>query len=203
MNQPFIKTRTGAKISLLNPDPASIRFCDIARSLANQKRFTGYIDLVVAQHVVEASQVAMTMVPAVDRIEAGLAALIHDFSEGIFGDITSPMKRAIGGKVEEVEEGIHVAIAKRFNLVEPRERFADVVKRADMLCLYEDAIRFGMDGVVWDEEEEKFFEAPREWVPDWFESRLPKVLYSSAEAENRLTLMFNTLMVASGREAYV
>lgn len=112
-----IQTYTGKRIDILSVDPSKIDPVDIAWSLSGIPRFNRHLrkDYYVAQHCLLCASIAPESVK--------LEALLHDASEYIIGDLSSPLKRAIDsmapGVVKKIEGGVHSAIALRFGLVYP------------------------------------------------------------------------------------
>lgn len=125
-----IQTYSGKRIDILNVDPAKIDILDVAWSLSMQPRFTGHAhkEYKVAQHCL----LCASMAPD----EVKLEALLHDASEAIIGDMSSPLKRAIDvmapGVVKKIENKIHRAMAMRFGLVFP---FPKIIKEIDLRML--------------------------------------------------------------------
>ncbi len=90
---PWIQTRTGIAIDLLDPDPASITLHDLAFALGYINRYTGHAGAYsVAQHSVLVAQALQQ-----EGHDRGVqrAGLLHDAHEAIVGDVASPLKRAL------------------------------------------------------------------------------------------------------------
>ena len=116
----FMVTWSGRCISNSNPDPSQIVVEDVARSLANVRRFGGHAHspLVVAQHAVRVSYLC----------PPGLAwyGLNHDNHEMITGDGLSPMKTK---EFKIFEERWRLVFAQVFGLdpdVPPEVKLADL-----------------------------------------------------------------------------
>lgn len=132
----WIQTYTGRRFYPLSPDPKEVVIKDIARALAMQCRFNGHVQRFysVAEHCVLASILA----PEAFALEA----LLHDAPEAYVGDMVRPLKDlamlfdedADNGHWEwrEVEDGIHQAIARAFNIPAVP---APVIKEIDLALL--------------------------------------------------------------------
>ena len=85
-----IVTYTGKLFDIFNPKPDLVCIEDIAHSLANQCRYTGHTKVFysVAQHSVQ-------MATSAELKGDPLVRLLHDAAEAYFGDIASPLKRAV------------------------------------------------------------------------------------------------------------
>lgn len=88
--RPWVLTASGRRVDLLDPDPATIAPADIAHALARLQRFNGHgrHGWSVANH----SMLVADMMPRPWR----LWGLLHDAHEAYLGDVTSPVKLAIG-----------------------------------------------------------------------------------------------------------
>lgn len=130
-NEPWIQTFSGQRFQPLNPMSSTINIIDIAHSLSQQCRFTGHTKefYSVAQHCVLVSYLC----DYADRLHG----LLHDASEYVICDFSSPLKKS--GKFNyyiEVEKKIQDAIYDKFGLTtqEPKS-----VKMADMILLATEA----------------------------------------------------------------
>lgn len=123
---PYIQLASGGWFHLLNPRVEYIRIDDIASSLAKLNRFTGHtaVPYSVAQHSILTSIICPQ--------EHALWGLLHDASEAYIGDISAPLKAALGGAVAAIEGPIQRAIAEKFGL--PAE-IPDCVHAADRVAL--------------------------------------------------------------------
>jgi uncharacterized protein len=122
-------THSGLRVDLLDPKPEQITMVDIAHHLAHICRFTGATDdhYSVAQH----SVVVANLVPK----ELFFAALLHDAHEAYIGDISTPVKQALGSDVlETIRIKLDVAICARFSVERDLLRHRDV-KHADLVAL--------------------------------------------------------------------
>jgi hypothetical protein len=116
-------TFTGRTFSLVEPRSEDVDIVDIAVSLSRLPRFNGHTRPIESYSVAQHSTLASIYCP-----QCPLVALLHDAAEAYTGDITKPMKIAIGDRFKEIEQKIHMAIATRFCIPSymPKE-----VKRVD------------------------------------------------------------------------
>jgi uncharacterized protein len=125
----WFTTRSGRKVSLLDPKPESIDFEDIAFSLSRLCRFNGHLKhwFSVAEHCCLVSR----LVPP----RLALTGLLHDAAEAYCGDIVTPIKRLMsdaGQLVYQAVEGrLWRAIAGKFG-VDPN--WLSEVKEADCIA---------------------------------------------------------------------
>lgn len=95
MSNIWILMNSGLRVDLLDPEETSIDLHDIAHGLSNICRFTGQTSVFysVAEHCMHVSTIveARTGDP---RLAIG--GLLHDAHEAYTGDISSPMKAALG-----------------------------------------------------------------------------------------------------------
>lgn len=106
-----IRTVTGQRVNLLNPDPNTIQPFDIAHHLSNLCRFVG--GTITFYSVAQHSVLASLLVPEPDA----LWALLHDASEAYLGDVSRPLKH--GGALEgykAAERRMMEAVVLRFGL---------------------------------------------------------------------------------------
>ncbi len=108
----WMRTQSGRVLQLTEPNEDAINLEDIAYSLARLHRFTGHIDTTVAQHSVSV-MMGLYNNPAFMNIAECicmepramlLTALLHDAHEAYTGDISLPMKQAIG---EVADKGMY------------------------------------------------------------------------------------------------
>lgn len=122
-----IDTRSGERITPLDPDPGRIDLGDVAHALANCSRFAGQGDRFysVARHAVHVSR-------EVEAREGSPAAqrwgLLHDASEAYVSDVPGPVKQSLPGYTH-AETRLQAAVREAFDL-EPTvedERLVDAV----------------------------------------------------------------------------
>lgn len=105
---PFMLTASGRAVDLLDPQPDQITLEDACHHLARINRFTGAISrpsYTVGQHLLLATAIAQKFLSgeAAVRYQSAeywdqlLAVALHDFEEYAFNDLSSPVKRVIGG----------------------------------------------------------------------------------------------------------
>ncbi len=139
-NNPWILTGSGRVVDLLDPDVNSIALEDIARNLSRLARFSGstrgHFLYSVAQHSVLVADIVKSL--SEDPL-APRYALLHDAHEAYVGDITSPVKRALGPDglqaLRDMTDRLDLAIWAHFGLPEPDYDMKLAVKRADMIAL--------------------------------------------------------------------
>jgi hypothetical protein len=122
----MIQLRSGRMFSLTDPKTDDIEIEDIAYALARLCRFTGHTTQFysVAQHCLHVSR----LVPGAWALEG----LLHDASEAFIGDMSTPLKQALGPRVKELEDRIHWVISVRFDVCLPGHK---AVKDADLVAL--------------------------------------------------------------------
>lgn len=136
---------SGRRLDLLDPSPLDIEIEDIAHGLARVARWNGQTlgdhAFSVAQHSVVVEEICAQLEPDLQP-RWRLAALLHDASEYVIGDMISPFKAALGYDYRLFEERLETAIHIRFGL--PAKIPAEVktlIKTADRACAYFEAIQ--------------------------------------------------------------
>ena len=136
---------SGRRLDLLDPSPLDIEIEDIAHGLARVARWngqtTGEHAFSVAQHSLVVEEICVHMRPDLDP-RWRLAALLHDASEYVIGDMISPFKAALGYDYKAFEHRLEQAIHIRFGL--PARTPADIrklIKAADRACAYFEAVQ--------------------------------------------------------------
>jgi 5'-deoxynucleotidase YfbR-like HD superfamily hydrolase len=152
---------SGRRLDLLDPSPMDIEIEDIAHGLARVARWNGQTvgehAFSVAQHSVVVEEIVAHIQPDVPP-RWRLAALLHDASEYVIGDMISPFKAALGVSYKDFEERLENAIHVRFGL--PAKTPAPIkalIKRADRACAFFEATQLA--GFT-HEESIAFFDAP-------------------------------------------
>ncbi len=135
---------SGRRLNLLDPSPLDVELSDIAHGLARVARWNGQTigdhAFSVAQHCVMVEQIALILKPDLD-IQWSMAILLHDAPEYVIGDMISPFKNVMGGTYKAVEEGLHHAIHRAFNLPPDLPvSIARLSKKADIISAYLEAI---------------------------------------------------------------
>jgi hypothetical protein len=146
VTEPYIRTFSGLRHDLLNPDPDSISILDIAHALSQICRFTGHTGKFysVAQHSVI---VAKRLRDTGHGIGIQRQGILHDAHEAYTGDVASPIKLALEclsppgafGAWADFESRHASAVRTRFRL--PCE-LSPAVKQADLVALVTEARDF-------------------------------------------------------------
>lgn len=130
------ETFSGRLVDLLDPTPDDINFVDIARALAQSTRYDGHTwaPYTIAQH----SVVVANLLPERLRIHG----LLHDAAEAYIGDITSPMKKALGRVVPgfrqalaAIEDHFEALIYEKAGVPLPTDIERERVLTADLTAL--------------------------------------------------------------------
>jgi hypothetical protein len=134
---------SGRRLDLLNPSPLDIEIEDIAHGLARVARWNGQTQgdhaFSVAQHCLLVERLAAAMKPGLS-VRFRRAALLHDASEYVVGDLISPFKAALALDYKDFEKRLLEAIHIRFGL--PARLPAEVtrlIKKADRAAAYWEA----------------------------------------------------------------
>lgn len=106
--KPSIRLISGKEFNYQTPDPNSITIHDVCNGLSRLPRFVAQTptDIFVSDHSIFVYKLVCK------QTENGwvrLAALLHDASESVTGDIPGPLKQLIPG-LREIEKNIQVAI---------------------------------------------------------------------------------------------
>ncbi len=187
---------SGRRLDLLDPSPFDIEVEDIAHGLARVARWNGQTigehAFSVAQHSVVVEEIAAHIHPGLDP-KWRLAALLHDASEYVIGDMISPFKAALGVNYKDFEARLEGAIHLRFGLP-PKNPVAikKLIKQADRACAYFEATQLA--GFT-REEALGFFGAPPEGY-DLVIDPLPP-----SQAQQRYMDRYHVLAAATGAEA--
>ncbi|MGI9511812.1 MAG: hydrolase [Anderseniella sp.] len=153
---------SGRRLDLLEPSPLDVEIEDIAHGLARVARWNGQTHgahaFSVAQHCVLVEQLLVEFYPNTDQ-RWRLAALLHDASEYVIGDMISPFKAALGLDYKAFEARLMQAVHVRFGLpAHLPDRVEARIKRADKAsAFFEATVLAGFD----DGEAAKFFGRPR------------------------------------------
>jgi 5'-deoxynucleotidase YfbR-like HD superfamily hydrolase len=135
---------SGRRLDLLDPAPGDIEIADIAHGLARVARWNGQTAgphvFSVAQHALLVEAIGRALAPGLGAA-ACLELLLHDAPEYVIGDIISPFKAAIGDSYKTVELRLLAAIRLRFGLPAPAAALTALVKRADGIAAYHEAIQ--------------------------------------------------------------
>ena len=116
---------------------------DIAHGLARVARWNGQTvgdhGFSVAQHSLVVEEIAAHIQPDMEP-RWRLAALLHDASEYVIGDMISPFKAALGVSYKDFEERLEHAIHARFGLpAKTPQHVKKLIKQADRACAFFEA----------------------------------------------------------------
>ena len=113
---------SGRRLNLLEPSPLDIEIKDIAHGLSRLARWNGQtagkFPISVAQHSVLVAEIFEEFNTNILK-KWILAALLHDASEYIIGDMITPLKNILGDKFSKLEKNIQSSIHLRFSI--PRD----------------------------------------------------------------------------------
>jgi uncharacterized protein len=184
---------SGRRLDLLDPSPMDIEIEDIAHGLARVARWNGQTvgehAFSVAQHSVVVEEICAHIQPTLEP-KWRLAALLHDASEYVIGDMISPFKAALGVDYKKFEERLEAAIHIRFGIpAKAPAAIKKLIKQADRACAFFEATQLA--GFTHTEALEFFGEPPAGYV-------LAIELLSPAQAQSRYIQRYNVLSEAAG-----
>jgi 5'-deoxynucleotidase YfbR-like HD superfamily hydrolase len=184
---------SGRRLDLLDPSPMDIEIEDIAHGLARVARWngqtTGEHAFSVAQHSVVVEEIVAHIQPDVAP-KWRLAALLHDASEYVIGDMISPFKAALGVDYKTFEERLESAIHVRFGLpAKTPPLIKKLIKQADRACAFFEATQLA--GFA-HEEALAFFGAP----PGGYHLKIES--QPASEAQAHYLRRFEVLSEAAG-----
>lgn len=184
---------SGRRLDLLDPSPMDIEIEDIAHGLARVARWngqtTGEHAFSVAQHSVVVEEICAHIQPDLDP-RWRLAALLHDASEYVIGDMISPFKAALGMDYKKFEERLETAIHVRFGIpAKAPVPVKKLIKQADRACAFFEATQLA--GFNHGEALE-FFGAPPAGYALTIDPLPP------AQAQSRYIQRYNVLSEAAG-----
>ena len=166
---------------------------DIAHGLARVARWNGQT---VGEHAFSVAQHSVVVEEIVAHIQPDtaprwrLAALLHDASEYVIGDMISPFKAALGVNYKDFEERLENAIHTRFGLpAKTPVPIKKLIKQADRACAFFEATQLA--GFT-HEEALAFFDAPPRGYTLAIEPQGP------ATAQQRYLERFHLLSEAAG-----
>ena len=188
---------SGRRLDLLDPSPLDIEIEDIAHGLARVARWNGQTigehGFSVAQHSLLVEEIAAALRPGLAP-RWRLAALLHDASEYVIGDMISPFKAALGVGYKDFEHRLEAAVHIRFGLpVTVPAPVRDLIKQADRGSAYLEATQLA--GFEPDEARTLFGPPP----PDFHAVVLNPL--PTAEAQARYVHRFHLLAEAAGSQA--
>ena len=184
---------SGRRLDLLDPSPMDIEIEDIAHGLARVARWNGQTvgdhAFSVAQHSVVVEEIVAHIQPDIEP-RWRLAALLHDASEYVIGDMISPFKAALGVDYKLFEERLETAIHVRFGLpAKTPAAIKALIKRADRACAYFEAVQLAGFNPA---ESLDFFGAPPEGYALRIDPQAP------GEAQAHYLRRFEVLSEAAG-----
>jgi 5'-deoxynucleotidase YfbR-like HD superfamily hydrolase len=184
---------SGRRLDLLDPSPMDIEIEDIAHGLARVARWNGQTigghAFSVAQHSVVVEEICAHIQPDLEP-KWRLAALLHDASEYVIGDMISPFKAALGLDYKKFEERLETAIHIRFGIpAKTPLAVKKLIKRADRACAFFEATQLaGFNH----REALEFFDAP----PAGYDLVIEPL--SAAQAQSRYIQRYHVLSEAAG-----
>lgn len=184
---------SGRRLDLLDPSPMDIEIEDIAHGLARVARWNGQTigehAFSVAQHSVVVEEICAHIQPDIEP-KWRLAALLHDASEYVIGDMISPFKAALGLDYKKFEERLETAIHIRFGIpAKTPLAIKKLIKQADRACAYFEATQLaGFNH----REALEFFDAP----PAGYDLIIEPL--SAAQAQSRYIQRYHVLSEAAG-----
>jgi 5'-deoxynucleotidase YfbR-like HD superfamily hydrolase len=142
---------SGRRLDLLDPSPMDIEIEDVAHGLARVARWNGQTvgehAFSVAQHSVVVEEIAAHVRPDLEP-RWRLAALLHDASEYVIGDMISPFKAALGVDYRTFEDRLESAIHIRFGLpAKTPQAIKKLIKQADRACAFFEATELAGFGI--------------------------------------------------------
>lgn len=184
---------SGRRLNLIDPSPMDIEIEDIAHGLARVARWNGQTlgehAFSVAQHSVVVEEICAHIHPDLEP-KWRLAALLHDASEYVIGDMISPFKAALGMDYKVFEERLEAAIHIRFGLpAKAPQAIKKLIKQADRACAFFEATQLA--GFTHSESLE-FFGAP----PAGYDLQIEPL--APAQAQARYVQRFHILSEAAG-----
>lgn len=190
---------SGRRLDLVNPSPMDIEIEDIAHGLSRVARWNGQTTgdhaFSVAEHSVIVEKIASHLDPTVSR-DWQLAALLHDASEYVVGDMISPFKNVLGVNYRAFEDKLMEAIHIRFGLpavITPQLK--KFIKRADRMSAWLEATQIAGFSET---ESNEFFGEPPMAIRNW------KVKPMAPNDAKRLYIeRFEELMAGAGLKTAV
>jgi uncharacterized protein len=188
---------SGRRLDLLDPSPMDIEIEDIAHGLARVARWNGQTvgehAFSVAQHSVVVEEIVAHIQPDIEP-RWRLAALLHDASEYVIGDMISPFKAALGYDYKLFEERLETAIHVRFGLpAKTPTAIKALIKQADRACAFFEATQLAGFGHA---ESLDFFGAP----PAGYHLRITP--QAASEAQEHYLRRFEVLSEAAGYRSH-
>lgn len=135
MHMTWIVTADGHEASLELCAPADFEIGRIAHSLAQINRFNGHAcrPYSVAEHSLLVCDIAERYLGL--DVFGQFVALMHDAHEAYVGDVTTPVKQALGSAMQSLEARIEHFCALRFGYYTALVSNRSEVKAADLMAL--------------------------------------------------------------------
>lgn len=126
---------SGRRLNLVDPSLLDIEIEDIAHGLARIARWNGQTvsewSMSVAEHSLLVERLVADSNPRAD-CHCLLAALLHDASEYVLGDMIGPLKRHFGADWRRLEDRLQEEVHQRFGLpADLSPSLRQQIKRAD------------------------------------------------------------------------
>lgn len=135
---------SGRAIDLADPSTYEVTVEELDQLLSKLKRFGGF-GMSVAQHSV---MVADTLYHLTGNPHIAMMGLLHDSAEAYIGDISTPMKSALGVSIEHIESKMHGEIIKQLGVLNHYNLATQpLVKLVDLMALhfeYNDLVATGV-----------------------------------------------------------
>jgi 5'-deoxynucleotidase YfbR-like HD superfamily hydrolase len=185
---------SGRRLDLLDPAPLDVEIDDIAHGLSRVARWNGQTSgdwaFSVAEHSLLVERLAASFKPDLAP-RWRLAALLHDASEYVIGDLITPFKAVIGADYKALEHRLTTAVFLRFGLPgQLPETTARLIKRADRAAAYVEAVQLAGFS---EDEANRLFTKPRD-LPETVLTPL-----SPGEAKQRFLRRFSEIHDQVGR----
>lgn len=173
---------SGRRLDLINPSPVDIEIEDIAQGLSRVARWNGQTigehAFSVAEHSVLVEQICQQLQPDTSA-DWLMAALLHDASEYVVGDMISPFKNALGVDYRHFEDKLQQAIHIRFGIpAKITPQLKKFIKQADKISAWLEATQIaGFDRAESDQIFGKIPENMQDWTVDCLPPNEAKTLY--------------------------
>jgi len=135
---PWIQTRSGLPVDLLDPKPEQVELYDICFALAGINRFTSHARYTVATH----SYWVGAALAGRCGLEHAKWGLLHDASEAYLGDVASPLKSQLPRYAEIENRMQRVIYEKLCGAPRPPPDIEREVKEIDLQILADEQATF-------------------------------------------------------------
>lgn len=135
---PWVQTTSGVAFDLLEPRVVDVKIEDVAHHLAHIGRYSG---ATLGEHAYNVAQHSALVARIVASwgwpVETQREGLLHDAGEAYYGDITSPVQRALrelggGAALDDLKAGVDRVVREALGI--PLVESA-IVRRADLVAL--------------------------------------------------------------------